>query len=328
MPASPPSSLMMGLPNPLGDAVMALPLLSHLKRQFPDCSLTLAGNPAYESLFDGLVYVDHFIGLDNGATIAQQAKLLKQPQCDTIILCPNSWSSAMVAYRAGFKQRIGRRRHGRSLFLTHALPAIGEPRLMTELYSELIEAFNCNADVTPVSLPYPELDVEWAPKQAHYFMVAPGAAFGETKQYPLALMAQAIDGICDRHSLLPILFGAPHEQQSLTELSQSLKHSSLIAPSSASLGEIKYMLSSAKFLLCMDSGARHIAAAVDTPQIVVFGPTNPAWTAHAMDKAAFVSNSTLDCLGCHKKICPVQGHPCMNNLDPQTLVNESSRFIA
>jgi heptosyltransferase-2 len=328
MPASPPSSLMVRLPNPLGDAVMALPLLSHLKRQFPDCSLTLAGNPAYESLFDGLVYVDHFIGLDNGATIAQQAKLLKQPQCDTIILCPNSWSSAMVAYRAGFKQRIGRRRHGRSLLLTHALPAIGEPRLMTELYSELIEAFNCNADVTPVSLPCPELDVEWAPNQANYFMVAPGAAFGETKQYPLPLMAQAIDGICDRHSLLPILFGAPREQQSLTELSQSLKHSSLIAPSSASLGEIKDMISNARFILCMDSGARHIAAAVDTPQIVVFGPTNPAWTAHAMDKAAFISNSTLDCLGCQKKICPIQGHPCMNNLDPQILVDASSRFIA
>jgi len=319
---------MVRLPNPLGDAVMASPLLSHLKRQFPDCSLTLAGNPAYESLFDGLAYVDHFVGLDNDATIAQQAKLLKQQQCDTIILCPNSWSSAIVAYRAGFKQRIGRRRHGRSLFLTHSLPTIGEPRLMTELYSELIEAFNCNADVTPVSLACPELDVEWAPNQANYFMVAPGAAFGDTKQYPLALMSQAIDGICDRHRLLPILFGGPHEQQSLTELSQSLKHSSLIAPSNATLGEIKCMLSNAQFILCMDSGARHIAAAVDTPQIVVFGPTNPAWTAHAMDKAAFVSNSTLDCLGCHKKICPIQGHPCMNNLDPQILVDECSKFIA
>jgi heptosyltransferase-2 len=199
---------------------------------------------------------------------------------------------------------------------------------MTELYSELIEAFNCNADVTPVSLACPELDVEWAPSQANYFMVAPGAAFGGSKQYPPVLMAQAIDGICDKHRLLPILFGAPHEQQSLAGLSRLLKHSSLIAPPSATLGEIKYMLSNAQFILCMDSGARHIAAAVDTPQIVVFGPTNPAWTAHSMGKASFVSNNTLDCLGCHKKTCPIEGHPCMNNLDPQILVDECSRFIA
>ena len=60
---------MVRLPNPLGDAVMALPLLSHLKRQSPDCSLTLEENTAYESLFDGLAHVDHFTGLDNDATI-------------------------------------------------------------------------------------------------------------------------------------------------------------------------------------------------------------------------------------------------------------------
>ena len=48
---------------------MTLPLLSHLKRQSPDCSLTLEENTAYESLFDGLAHVDHFTGLDNDATI-------------------------------------------------------------------------------------------------------------------------------------------------------------------------------------------------------------------------------------------------------------------
>ncbi len=319
---------MVRLPNPLGDAVMALPLLSNIKQRFPDCRLSLVGNPEYESLFSGLSHIDQFVALDNSLSIAEQSKILEEQQCDTIILCPNSWSSALVARKAGIKQRIGRTKHLRSFLLTHSLPAIDKPRLMPELYCELITAFGVGFSVDPAYLPAPEIAVSWAPPKLGYFMVAPGAAFGSSKQYPAHLMATALNGIHAKHQLLPVLFGAPSEHQSLIELSKLLDHPFIVAKQYADFNEIKHVMKKASFVLSMDSGARHIAVAVGTPQLAIFGPTDPSWTAHAMDGAVFVANDKLDCLGCHHKTCPLKGHPCMNDLDPQIIIDASSRFIA
>lgn len=327
MSATPPSSLMVRLPNPLGDAVMALPLLSDIRRQFPKCRLTLAGNPTYQSLFSDLDHIDAYLPLDNSLSVMAQAKVLRQVECDTIILCPNSLSSAVAAKFANIKQRIGRRRHARQLFLTHSLPAIKEPRLMTELYCELIEAFGVTGKVTPVYLAAPEVDVEWAPPlETKYYMVAPGAAFGSSKQYPPHLMTKVLNGIYEKHRMLPLLFGAPNEQQSLRELSSKLDHDSIVAASGADFSEIKYVMSQASFVLCMDSGARHIAAAVGVPQLSIFGPTDLRWTAHATEKLSVITNDKLDCLGCHYKSCPLPNHPCMTELDPQIIIDESSRL--
>jgi heptosyltransferase II len=327
MSAAPPSSLMVRLPNPLGDAVMALPLISNLSRIFCNCRITLVGNPAYESLFGSLKHVHNYVALDNNASITEQANVLREHDCDTIILCPNSWSSALVAFKAGIKQRIGRRHHLRSMLLTHSLPAISNPKLMTELYGELCEAFGEKRKVDPVYLPTPDISVSWAPSDLGYYMVAPGAAFGTSKQYPAHLMAEVMNGIYQKHKLLPVLFGAPAEHDALVDLSKRLNHPYIMAKQNSTLGEVSCVMSKARFLLCMDSGARHLATAIGIPQLAIFGPTDPKWTAHAMDAAIFVANGKLNCLGCHKKVCPIKGHPCMNELEPKLIVDEAARLV-
>ncbi len=317
---------MVRLPNPLGDAVMAIPLLSNIKQQFPDCHLTLVGDPAYELLFEGATYLDTYVALDRRSNLRSQAKILRQHNCDTIVLCPNSWSSSLVAFLAGIKQRIGRRHHARQLLLTHSLPSIDKPRLMTDLYCELLAAFDLEYHQAPVRLPTTELRVAWAPVHSDYFVVAPGAAFGSSKQYPLPLMAEVINKTSQSNKLLPVLIGSPAEHYDLTRLAGLLTAQSIIAPQDAGLNQTKQVISNAKFIICMDSGARHIAAAVDTPQIVVFGPTDPTWTAHTLSYSTFISNTAIDCLGCHEKKCPLPNHPCMTELDPQLIIDESSRL--
>ncbi|MDP6962721.1 MAG: glycosyltransferase family 9 protein [Planctomycetota bacterium] len=321
-------SIIVRLPNPLGDAVMALPLISNLKHGLPNCQIYLAGNPAYESIFSHLGEHVNFVELDNALNVFQQAKKLEAINAEAIILCPNSWSSAIVALLSKTKIRVGRKQHGRSLLLTKSMATIDRPRLMTDIYNELAQAFGIDIDEYPVSIDITSQPLDWLEQDVAYFMVAPGSAFGKSKQYPLPKLAATIDEIQTQFGLVPVLFGSPDEHDILEQLGDKLSSAYQAAPEGTSLSEILVALKSSKFLLCMDSGARHLAAAVSTPQAVIFGPTNPAWTAHSTDIAEFISHTDLECLGCHLKNCPKQNHPCMTEIPPSQIVNEVSRLLS
>jgi ADP-heptose:LPS heptosyltransferase len=56
------------------------------------------------------------------------------------------------------------------------------------------------------------------------------------------------------------------------------------------------------------------------PQVVVYGPTHPAWSAHALEHTTLIRREELACLNCHHKQCPLDDHPCMTRIQPDDLL--------
>lgn len=315
---APPSALLVRLPNPLGDVVMATPLLRSLRRGLPDTRIVLAGKAPYAALLDGLDSFDTFLALGGNSADAD-ADVLRQAHADVALLLPNSWSSVLAARAAGIPHRIGRRSQMRSLLLQQALPKIPAATPMTELYADFLPSVGLPREVLAAELVATAAANTVLPEGVPFVGVAPGAAFGPSKSYPHALLVQALESLHSKHGLVPVWLGAPHERAMLGELAAALSFASML-PDANGLDEAKALICKCACVLAMDNGARHMAAALRIPQVVLYGPTHPAWSAHALERTTILRREELDCLSCHHKICPKEGHPCMNRIAPNDVV--------
>lgn len=335
-------TLLVRLPNPVGDVVMTTPLLEVLRRELPDAQIVVAGNAAFGELLAGLGTFDRFLPFPSGKTkggmsarqaaahdaasngrskpsLGVQAKWLRQADADAALILPNSWSSALVARLAGIRYRIGRRAHWRSLLLSHKMPPVGPARPMTRIYLEMLEPLGI---AVPSEADAPAARLATGQAEAGFLGVAPGAAFGASKIYPLATLAEAVERVQQQTGLPVLLMGSPAEQPLLEQAAGEMQQRNIvhqIAPSGG-FGAAKRNIKSCRALLTMDSGARHIAAALGVPQVAIYGPTHPGWSAHSLASTTILRAEDVDCLGCHHKECPID-HRCMTRLQPATVAD-------
>jgi len=291
---------------------MATPMLRSLREQLPQVWIGVAGAAAYAGLLEGLDSFDQFIALPKG--VRAQATRLRECRAEAIFLLPNSWSSALAARMAGIPRRVGRRAHGRSMILSDVLPPVGPARAMTEIYLDMLPALGLRR---PSETPAAELRA--APHEPPSFIgLAPGAAFGASKQYPLDQLVVACHALSESQPLPIMLLGSPGEAALLSQVATALRTVGVEVrlPAPGDFSTAKRRIAECKVLLTMDSGARHIAVALGVPQVAIYGPTHPGWSAHGLDSTTILRRDELDCISCHKKECPID-HRCMTQIDSE-----------
>jgi heptosyltransferase-2 len=128
--------LVIRAPNPLGDAIMALPAMAALRAAFPDAHLIVAAAPAVAPLFQEITQVapNQVVVTDKRLEAAQ----LREAQPDAVVLFTNSFRTAWVARQAGIGQRWGYRAYGRSLLLTRAIARPRRRLHQSEYYQHLV----------------------------------------------------------------------------------------------------------------------------------------------------------------------------------------------
>jgi heptosyltransferase-2 len=78
------------------------------------------------------------------------------------------------------------------------------------------------------------------------------------------------------------------------------------------LAEVSAMLAEADVMISNDMGLAHVSAAVGTPTVVIFGPTNPETTS-PFSKNAHIVREQVDCSPCMLRDCPID-HRCMTRI--------------
>ena len=329
----------MFLPTPLGDAVMATPALRGLRRALPEATITWTGARAPLSALAGLTIRDGVVplagGLAHGVRSPWRAKrVLRGLACDAALLLPNSVRSAVAARVAGIPIRVGTAHKGRGLLTTHTidvpLTELGAPvpRSMVTHYGDLVAPFGAETTGRPRIVAEP-FDAERA--EARLQTVEPGcpivavnagAAFGASKVLPPARIAEFLSRLHARVAVHALILCGPGEYAMARAIADALDvpHTST-HDRPPDIGELKGLLSRAALLATTDAGPRHVAEALGIPTVVWMGPTDPAWSAHS--NAAVIRLVRLDCLGCHRRTCPIdepRAHPCMNELPIDALV--------
>jgi heptosyltransferase-2 len=275
-----PESVVVSMKGYLGDTVMATPLLSGLEEL--GLTVKVTAPPIVGDVL-GQSWCDRFLNLGSRrgmAGLRAQVKAFRTQRPDAVILVNRSFRSALAAWLARVPLRVGHATEGRKALLTKSLeydPSKAEISCYLELAGllghELPVWAAPSLGVSSEELAAGRQVLQRFPHPERVFALQPGARYAE-KQLPVAVTVAVIERL-RAAGYEPVLVGGPEESATAGEVQKQLDRpcADLVGqlPLRASLG----LLANVRFAVGADTGLIHLAVAVGTPTVTVFGP-NPA----------------------------------------------------
>lgn len=319
--------------NWIGDAVMSIPALKRLRNAFPAAAITLHTRTWAEGIFRDADFIDEILPFDiSGSKLRDalgQARLLREKKFDIAILLPNSFESALTARIANVPKRFGYASDGRSFLLTNAIkiPEWKNTRHEAFYYLNLINEVERDLLSEEISFDAPpsgDLPVSGERREkARELFIEHGidpskkmVAFGvgstnsRAKRWPAACYAALNDRLQKELGVNIILVGGPDEIDVSNEVCDLSGQKPAILTGKTDLAEAVAVLAGVDMLISNDMGLAHIAPAVGTKTLVIFGPTNPETTRPFSDNAQILRRNDVECAPCMLRDCPID-HRCM-----------------
>ncbi|NPB09157.1 MAG: lipopolysaccharide heptosyltransferase II [Thermodesulfobacteria bacterium] len=303
----------MRLPNWVGDAVMATPALLTLARFYP--RLALVARPPLLSLFRVFPNVRELEPVEAGRRGLLSAARRLRGRFETGILFPNSFSSALLFFLARVKNRWGYRTDGRGFLLTRAVSPPKEKLHQRDYYLHLLEALGFEVEDRELRLFLSEAARQRAaallsdlpPPRAG---LAPGAAFGPAKKWPLSRF-RALAYHLRRKGFSLVILGGAAERAAGEELARDLSRTRNLC-GLTDLATAAAIIETLDLFVSNDSGLMHVAAALKRPQVAIFGSTDPEATG-PLNPRAKVVRAEVPCSPCLSRTC-ARGYECFEKI--------------
>ena len=302
--------------NWLGDAVMTTPALVRLREAFPEAQITLLTHEKLADLWRHQPVVDEVLTFRQGEGVWPVSRKLRHGGFDLALLLPNSPRSAIEAWLAGIPRRVGLRWPWRNLFLTQAVaPASGVTRMRKRTVSEiqarlaanlpreapapqshhlyhylhLVSALGASAEPLAPCLRLTEEErttgaarlferaVQNSKAGTVWFGLNPGAEYGPAKRWPVERFIETANVISQQTGCRWMVFGGPQDRPLAEEVLAGVPSAASLC-GQTTLRELMMGLGRCRLLLTNDTGPMHLAAALGTPVVALFGSTSPELT--------------------------------------------------
>jgi len=325
--------ILVRLPNWLGDVLMARPLLHAVRAAHPDAEIRAVAPAALLSLLGkegvfsaGEPWPARAERRAGGGT-GRIAALFREWRPQAALVLPFSFSSAWFAWSTGAPVRVGYAHELRSPLLTVALrrPERGERHLSDE-YLALGEPVG--AGVAPEALPLLAVSAEGetaarellarrlAPRLPQglprFAVMAPRSAYGPAREWPLARFAALARRLVTR-GLPVIVCGTASERETCARVAEQAGEGVVSAAGDTDLPALAALVRNAALAVCNDSGLAHLAGAVGTPTVTLYGSTSSAWTAALGPRVRILQHPPV-CAPCFRRTCRI-GYRCLTALE-------------
>ncbi|MGB0227757.1 MAG: lipopolysaccharide heptosyltransferase II [bacterium] len=318
-------------PNWLGDLMMSTAFIHQVMELFPESEVDLVVRSGFEEL--PLPCRGRILSFDKKTqTPGSFGKNLRQYEYQKMFILPPSFSSAWMGFRASIPERIGFSGDFRKILLKPAKKHENPPRQI-HLVDEYMELLN-PLPGTPIRFPRLEVNEDWLEKQLNFLpqslperfiCFAPGAVYGPAKQWPLESFRE-LGEIMTRESDLPVILLGTEADQETAEFIQNQSKGITNLCGKTSLNQLVAILARASLLVSNDSGAMHVMAALQRPQIALFGSSTPRWTA-PLNPLAEVIYLDLECSPCFKRQCPFGHLNCLTGISPQQVAEQALKML-
>ena len=335
-------SILIIAPNWIGDAVSTQPLLANLKVLYPNSKIDiLASNwvaPVYRACSEVHEVIEaKFEHKKLQWNLRKQlAKVIEAKNYQACFVLPNSFKSALIPWLANIPFRIGYRGELRFGLINLALDnpsKVNRPPMM-EHYLALSQLLKDDESISLDRLA-PKLNVSGAAKQQveqklqganinsdSIYAICPGAEYGPSKRWPteyFAVLAQQL--IKQNSNNQIILLGSKSDHSLAQEITSQGQQASNVHNwcGNTSLDEAIALIGMSKAVVSNDSGLMHIAAALQIPQVAIFGSSDPAHTPPLSDRAKIIWLN-MSCSPCHKRVCPLGHLRCLKDILPEQVL--------
>lgn len=326
-----PEAILVRTPNWLGDLIVSTGWVAALLGRFPKARVDLVVRRGFEVL--PLPHRGDVLPYDRRAMSAGAfGRSLKGCGYTHLFVLPPSFSAAWMAWRSGVPWRIGYGGGGRSWLLRPAFRHRHKPRsvhLLQEYLDLLAPWLQGRAEEHPPRL---AVTAEWlarhAPPQAPWrgrpVVLAPGAEYGPAKQWPAQHYRELARALAGQGYTIAVAGLA--RERALGDAILAGVASGINLCGETSLAQLTALLAGAALLVSNDSGAMHLAAALGTPQLALFGSTNPTWTGPINPHGRVLYRGEW-CSPCYARACRFGHTRCLTELLPVGAIEEAERLL-
>lgn len=324
-----PSNIVIRMPNWIGDAVMATPILTDLRSHFKEAKITamcqtpigyvLENNPSVDSIYSfnrpsGWIHRLHRMDLVDS---------LKEGKYDMGILLTNSFSSAWWFLRGHVKNRVGFTGGLRRYLLDIAVPWPSEKETQHQVitYKTLLQPLDIPLSNTPPQLFISDKEKKEAdqflnllgidPKKNMIIGINPGAAYGSAKCWPPERFEAVTRKLLDNPNVYILYFGDTNTASLINDICKGFTERVINLAGRTTLRELMALINCCDLFLTNDSGPMHIAAALNVRLLALFGSTNEVKTGPYPQGQ--VIHKHVECSPCYKRICPIDFR-CMKRI--------------
>ena len=339
-------SFLIILMGSLGDVTRGLCLVSQIKARFPEATITWLIEPKCRGIVTVHPLIDEVLMFNR--TNWQQGGLksilfeLRKRHFDCVLDLQRHVKSGFFSFATGAKYRIGFHRsnakEGNWLFNNTFIPPLAESYSKLFHYLKFTELLGCHPEYQPAqsralfesgaldfgfseSALLSAADGSTAGLETPYMAMVLGSSW-VSKEWHFEGYAALINTIIDTTDLNVVMADTMAKYPMACELEREIDSPRLInLVGKTSLPELAAVLQRAAVAAGPDCGSAHIAAAVGTHYVTIFGPTDPARTAPYGSEHLVVSKNP-DCAACYKRQCPRKDPICLSTITAEDVMQK------
>ncbi len=319
----------------IGDLIMATPLLNALRKSYPNAKIILLANKFADDLIKGATFVDEIITMNflwstydysfkNIKDFIKKILQLRKRKIEIAIDAQIDIRNAMLMFLIGAKRRLGYALTGGSSFLTDNPEFPKDISNLLEARLSVLRCLGIECEDKNTFLPLNQdclnfVDTFLLKKNIDrdkLIGIHPGASKKE-KLWSAKKFADIIQYLQLKGFHIVLIMG-PHDDEIIKEIQQEVGKALLIFKSS--LSYVVAFISRCKLLICLDSASVHIASAVGTHSIALYGPMMPWLSKPFTSGIDIIWNEMLDCRPCEWGKCKYQTNICMESINPEQVI--------
>ena len=295
------------VPGGIGDQVLFFPTLDDLKRKYPTAEIDVFVEPRSVGAYRICQSVSEVIKFDyksrNGlADFGNLLGIIRDREYDIVLSLGRRWAIGFLLWMSGIPQRIGYSANAGRRFFTNTVP-LNQDQYAAAMYHDLLQGVGITSPCPPLAANIPKADAAWAISQQKdlgitqgYVAIHSGSSRlaqiqGINKIYPINQWQEIIQDLHKKQPNLPIvLLAGPDDRAWVSQMLQSSADIKVVAP--GNIGQLAAIIAGAKLMLCTDSAPMHIAIAVGTYTIALFGPTSAQKLMPANARCVGIQSST------------------------------------
>ncbi|GAB4465159.1 MAG: lipopolysaccharide heptosyltransferase II [Armatimonadaceae bacterium] len=322
--------------NYLGDALFTTPALATLRERNPSVTLDVLCGERAAAILKGNPHIDRLLtrpphgGAGRATTLA---RTLYAGRYDAVVLFQSTFSNAMLSWLNRVPVRIGFARDGCQPFLTHALEPRRPQEHIVDAYSRLASVWGEAggerfADAQRLSVFVSEADRGFARDFLCRHEVAPpvvGLVIGATrpqKRWSEEYWVHLTEKLWKQAGTCSILLGGPEESDAAARIQAQVSAPLVSAVGKTTEKQLAALVEQLQVVVSGDSGPLHIATAMGTPVVAIFGSTDPAETGPWQSQNGEVSPATVlydafACAPCRKSPTCEERFDCLRAITPE-----------
>jgi heptosyltransferase I len=319
----------------LGDIIHAIPAAAAIRRAYPQAAIDWLVDARHEELLQLVLPVDRHIAVTTSrpSSVLQTLRSLRQSRYDVAIDLQGLLKSAVLARLSGAKRVIGfpaplLRERAARVFYTETEGEAAAHVIDKNL--SILKAVGIRVPDVDFPLDARTPEIASAARASlgigpadRFAIINPGAAW-PNKRWPPVYFAEVARALLKRHNLRSVVLWGPGDEHLARNVVTASDGAAVVSPPTT-VAELVSLAKAAAIMITGDTGPMHVAGAVGTPLVGIFGPTDPArngpWSERDLTVSRFGS-----CVCHYQRRCRIAGW-CLLDISPREVMDLVDRRL-